>query len=1200
METLKMPRQIDSRDLGLQVLVNCESPDVDIVAVHRLGATPSTTWTKAVRQQERVELKNINWYSSLTMLLPTTGTKAPVQEEKRINWLSDPTMLPALVTNARIMAFNYDSNWYGDNAIKLRLDHVANDLSRELERQRRALIKTQMSEILKATIGVILLGTPHNGTDKITSGELLTRIIKAGAAGEATSLTALKVDNEMVLDTVKDFSVATRKNGIAVYCYFEQKSSKVSKMFGDDYKDFIVDEDSANLDGCESYGEPLDYYELNKFSDPKDGNWRKLSWVIADLCVSASQGTKEREDSRNNLKSGVTSGATRSQNLTPPDRGVVFSGSNNSDQENLLSRLPIASNAAFNSYSHQHEPICLADTRFVTSIAVQLANSVPALHQHICDAITERSDVASQSLRDQWHHLVLRPLLKLDEQSSYVLVVDALDECDDDKNIRIIVQLLAEARSLETARLRVLLTSRPEVPIRHGFVQMADTVHQDFVLHRISPSIIDHDITLFLEYNLRQISEEDCLDANWPGQAVVGTLVQSASGLFIWAATACRFIRNGLFVEERLRTLVEGGGSNSSADPEEHLNGIYLTVLQTSIRPDRCRDPNFCVDENKAHWALAERSIQLMSTSLKKDICGFDAPGVLVADVESARVEQCLPPEVRYACLYWIEHLRKSCTKLCDNDRTHQFLKTHLLHWLEALSWMGRVSEGIYAIDSLEAIALTSDCRDFHAFIQDMKQFALYGRPAIEQAPLQVYCSALVFAPASSIVRKQFKDQIPGWMLRLPKIGKSWNALPHTLEGHSPGSGIMLQTFEVYSDWVKTVVFSLDGKILVLASTDSTIKLWDAKSGALLRILEGRLGNARAVAFSPDSRMLATASEQGIISLWNIQSEAVLQTLDNDLNQISTLVFSPNGKIMVSGSRDGIIKLWDIRLGSVLQKPEAHSDWVFTTIFSSDSNMLASASNDGIVKLWNIQLEVMIQIWKGYSIHIDILVFSPDSKNLASVPDDNTVKLWNARLGVVLTLKGHSGIVTTVVFSPDSKILATGSEDNTIKLWNTQSEAVLQTFRGHSDYIRDILSYGISSQEQYSRHLRVKLWDVRSGAVLQTLNGGTTIETLSISDDGTSLQTDIGSLPIQLFLSGHGADSPPRAPSFIFVEGPWVYCYPDRILWLPPEHRPELVAVQGSTVSFGYPSGRVAIMEFASQGFPKLSSTFSPPTPTNL
>ncbi|KAF2175486.1 hypothetical protein K469DRAFT_610575, partial [Zopfia rhizophila CBS 207.26] len=83
--------------------------------------------------------------------------------------------------------------------------------------------------------------------------------------------------------------------------------------------------------------------------------------------------------------------------------------------------------------------------RFVTSIAVQLANSVPTLQQHICATITERSDIASQSLHDQWRQLVLRPLSKQDGngcQSSYVLVVDALDWCDD--NIRIIVQLLAK------------------------------------------------------------------------------------------------------------------------------------------------------------------------------------------------------------------------------------------------------------------------------------------------------------------------------------------------------------------------------------------------------------------------------------------------------------------------------------------------------------------------------------------------------------------------------------------------------------------------------------------------------------------------------------------------------------------------------------------------------------------------------------
>jgi NACHT domain len=174
--------------------------------------------------------------------------------------------------------------------------------------------------------------------------------------------------------------------------------------------------------------------------------------------------------------------------------------------------------------------------KFVTSVAMQLASSIPALYRHISDAVIEYSDIANRSLYDQWQMLVLSPLSKLDGNScraSYILVVDALDECDDDNNIRIVLQLLVEVRSLKTVQLRVFLTSRPDVPIRHGFYQMSEAEHRDFVLHNISPSTIDHDISNFLEYELRRIGEENFHDTRWPGAEVIKVLVQRASGLFI-------------------------------------------------------------------------------------------------------------------------------------------------------------------------------------------------------------------------------------------------------------------------------------------------------------------------------------------------------------------------------------------------------------------------------------------------------------------------------------------------------------------------------------------------------------------------------------------------------------------------------------------------------------------------------------------
>lgn len=149
--------------------------------------------------------------------------------------------------------------------------------------------------------------------------------------------------------------------------------------------------------------------------------------------------------------------------------------------------------------------------KFFTTIAWQLAKMLPALKKNICQAVTEHQDIASQTPRDQWSQLILGPLSRLDGTSSplpLVLVIDALDECDGENDVQQILQLLAEARLLRTVRLRIFMTSRPETSIRHGFYRIQETQHQDFVLHNISPSIVKHDISVFLKYHLEIIRQE--------------------------------------------------------------------------------------------------------------------------------------------------------------------------------------------------------------------------------------------------------------------------------------------------------------------------------------------------------------------------------------------------------------------------------------------------------------------------------------------------------------------------------------------------------------------------------------------------------------------------------------------------------------------------------------------------------------------
>ena len=91
-------------------------------------------------------------------------------------------------------------------------------------------------------------------------------------------------------------------------------------------------------------------------------------------------------------------------------------------------------------------------------------------------------------------------------------------------------------------------------------------------------------------------------------------------------------------------------------------------------------------------------------SKLKKDICNLQHPGVLVSTIEKNEVEEFLPPEVQYACRYWACHLQRSNTALFDNDRVYNFLRKHFLHWLEALSLIGVLFEGVHAVFTLESM----------------------------------------------------------------------------------------------------------------------------------------------------------------------------------------------------------------------------------------------------------------------------------------------------------------------------------------------------------------------------------------------------------------------------------------------------------------------------------------------------------------
>ena len=427
---------------------------------------------------------------------------------------------------------------------------------------------------------------------------------------------------------------------------------------------------------------------------------------------------------------------------------------------------------------------------FITTIAYQLANNIPDLKLNICDAISKRSDIATQSLRDQWQDLVLGPLSRLDSKdcrSSYALVIDALDECEDpkDQDIQIILQLLAEVRSLKAIQLRVLLTSRPEVRIRFGFNQINKNQHQDFMLHDINRSVVDGDIFVFLRNRFELIRKQYQFRADWPNESAITSLVRSSDGLFIWAATAYRFIQqDGRLARDRLTLLLHE--ADGSIEPARELDKIYTTVLTSSVlgiegketqqlgelfrqfigpiivSPEplsvsnlasllgtdietlnqtlstlhsvlyipedksstvrllhpsfrdflldqkRCSNPQFYIDKKLVHREMYIRCLQVMSTHLRRDICDLGNTGADISELSRSEVNKHIPSYIRYACRFWVYHYKRSDVYNNSYDDIGKFLRTHFLHWVEALALLGCASEAVAMIHILDSGFLVS------------------------------------------------------------------------------------------------------------------------------------------------------------------------------------------------------------------------------------------------------------------------------------------------------------------------------------------------------------------------------------------------------------------------------------------------------------------------------------------------------------
>ncbi|MGH3866795.1 MAG: caspase, EACC1-associated type [Pseudonocardiaceae bacterium] len=200
------------------------------------------------------------------------------------------------------------------------------------------------------------------------------------------------------------------------------------------------------------------------------------------------------------------------------------------------------------------------------------------------------------------------------------------------------------------------------------------------------------------------------------------------------------------------------------------------------------------------------------------------------------------------------------------------------------------------------------------------------------------------------------------------------------------------------------------------------------------------------IAFSPDGRLLAIASTDMTVRLWDTATGQPVGQSVTEQSQVSWVAFNPDGRVLATASSDMTVRLWDPVKGQPMGRPLAgHTAGVNSVAFSPRGRLLATASADRTVRLWDVARRRQLgQPLTGHTDSVNSVAFSPDGRVLASGSNDTTVRLWDSVTGrpVGHPCASHADWLTSVAFSPDGNLLATASH-KTVRVWHRADAANL-------------------------------------------------------------------------------------------------------------------------------------------------------------
>jgi len=287
-----------------------------------------------------------------------------------------------------------------------------------------------------------------------------------------------------------------------------------------------------------------------------------------------------------------------------------------------------------------------------------------------------------------------------------------------------------------------------------------------------------------------------------------------------------------------------------------------------------------------------------------------------------------------------------------------------------------------------------------------------------------------------------------------------------------------------HSTEITSAQFSSNDELLVTASMDGIAKLWDTKSGGMIRAFGIKQNsNLNFIAtISTDGELIATINGRGG-RVWNTKFGDLAFQLLGYGDTLKAVHFSTNSKWIITASLDGIAKLWDANsgkhhhlldhnkslqkedLGGVTEAKFCNQDkWLITgsnklieaymlpDSTKSSGKSKTSDTTGGLKKfsrydssaiMWDLKSGKIVHSIVGYPIDV-----SYDGKFIITGSEtmkDSSARVWDVITGkLIRTLKGHKGRVTSCEFSHDEKkVITLSREEGICRMWDASTGRVI-------------------------------------------------------------------------------------------------------------------------------------------------------------